>query len=343
MCAIIYLKSGQMPPLEMLSNAVYNNWHSYGLVVRKNKKLQVTKKVPETEVDPAEVFKLLQDNIESERFLHLRHNTAGATSEENAHPMTVYKGKNRQVEFMHNGTMHLYKSRKTVNGVTSDDDDGPSDTRNFADRVLIPYLSAFDAGNGKGDISSGLFQELVKRFWPTSDNRGVLISSDQPPLFIDTWHEVGPEGSKFKASNNLYFDKVTRGPEYTRRSLREEAQKKSKSPTGTTNIAALKDYKIGEKHDFFSLSSNLCNITSDWDVYDRPGAVALGYATREELDELYKDEKNCKIIMDWVFTDYAHLYEEFQELAVKYGKAQAACENLGNENSKLRLLKGKAA
>lgn len=78
MCSIIYLKPNAMIPYEMLENAVYNNWHSYGLVTKVDGKLDIKKKVPESgEVDPKEVFKLLQDDIEYERFLHLRHNTAG--------------------------------------------------------------------------------------------------------------------------------------------------------------------------------------------------------------------------------------------------------------------------
>jgi hypothetical protein len=321
MCVIAYFKPGYMPPKEMLWNAVYNNWHSYGLVTRIDGKLDIKRVVPTTgEVDPQEVWDVLEDDRDFERFLHLRHNTAGLTNLDNCHPLDVYYNpkKGRQVVFMHNGTMYNYKSKKkNANGIgETDDDDGPSDTRNFTDRVLIPYLSSMDFGNGAGDIEHQLTKELIKRFWGGS-NRGLLISSDQDPLFIDDWKVVGPEGDKFLASNDDYFKEVKRGPEHTRRLVRaekaKEDHKKLPQSNGTREIVPVGQFKEGT-HDFFHLKESLANIVNDFAVYDRAGAVALGLATRDELVELYEQRKDCLAVMDWVFTDYAKLYDEHLQI-----------------------------
>src|SRR5690242_17622380 len=145
MCKIVILKKGQMLPFDKLQNAVWNNWHSYGIVVKGPKKFDIFKKVADGddgEISADEIQDILAKNQEFDRFLHVRHNTAGATDEGNTHPMTVYRDKHRQVEFMHNGTLYEYKSKKpSADGKSLvDDDSGPSDTRNFADEVLIPYL-----------------------------------------------------------------------------------------------------------------------------------------------------------------------------------------------------------
>lgn len=326
MCAILHLIAGQMPPKDMLFNAVYNNWHSYGLVTKVDGKLDIVKKVPESgEVDPEEVYKLLQDNIDHERFLHLRHNTAGATTLENTHPFEIYwnKKKNRHVVFMHNGTMYPYVSKKIINGITSDDLNGPSDTKNFVDQVLIPYLTAMDFGDGQGDITNPLTRQFVMKFWAGA-NRGLLIASDQDPMFIDDWKWVGPEGSKFRASNDQYFDKITRGPEFTRRLVRAENAKAAAAPTSKVSdnvFARLQDFKIESKHGFYTLSERLNAIYNDWEVWDRSNTVSLGYATADELKGLYADEQACLILMDWVFTDYAKLYKEYNELERKHDKS----------------------
>lgn len=322
MCVIIYLKPGQMPPKEMLFNAVYNNWHSYGLVTRIDGKLDIKRVVPASgEVDPQEVWNALTDDFDFERFLHLRHNTAGATNLENCHPLDVYYDpkRQRQVVFMHNGTMYNYKSKKkSATGSEIDDDDGPSDTKNFTDRVLIPYLSSCDFGEGKGDIQSPYMRDLIKKFWGGS-NRGLLISSDQDPLFIDDWKVVGPEGNKFPASNDDYFKEVKRGPEHTRRLVRQEQNKlaakaaSEKKPSTVREIIDAVQFKQGT-HRFFELSESLANIVNDFEVYDRSGAVTLGLATYDELVELYDQRKDCLAVMNWVFTDYAKLYEEHQQV-----------------------------
>jgi hypothetical protein len=324
-----------MLPYEMLEAAVYNNWHSYGLVTRVGDKLDIKKSVPKSgEVDPKAVWKLLEDDVEYERFLHLRHNTAGATNDENCHPFDIYYSPKtgRQVVFMHNGTLFGYKSKKiTPDNREVDDDDGPSDTKNFVDRILIPYLSSIDFGNGHGDIEHPHIRELVRRFWSVN-NRGLLISSDQKPFYLDDWKELDDgDGGKFLASNDTYFKNVTRGPEFSRRELRKKQMQgviKAQKGSKTREVVSYSDFQKGNKHPFFDLSTSTAKVVNDWQMYDRTHATRLGFATVDELKELYAEEQDCLYVMDWVFTDYAKLYEEFGMMKEKHQKASAMIANL---------------
>ncbi len=117
MCNISVFNPGVMPKQDEFFNVCYNNWHSFGLIIKgetdkKKKRFEVVKQTPEKEIDPSEILELLEENKNFKRILHVRHNTAGATNMENCHPFEVYKDKNRQVWFMHNGTLYEYKSKK---------------------------------------------------------------------------------------------------------------------------------------------------------------------------------------------------------------------------------------
>ena len=342
MCVIIALDKGQNIPDDMLRNACYNNWHSYGLVVHVGDKLDIIRKVPKSgEVDWKEVKDLLEDNVEYKRYLHLRHTTAGKTDLENCHPFDVYYNQKTgdHVVFMHNGTMYPYKSKKIENGQSVDDDSGPSDTKNFTDQVLIPYVASCDFGNGHGDINHPLFVKLIDKMWPTGSNRGLLISNKYEPLFIDTWKMVGPEGKKFKASNDDYFSYCKRGPEYDRREAERKAKeaKNTKGSAGkgvTVQVKDFRDFDIKAPHRFYSLSESICEILNDWDVYDRPGATTLGFATRAELEKLHSSKADCVSVMEWIFTDYAKLYEEHLDLEEKHTKASKMIAQLKAELGK---------
>ena len=142
MCNIIILKPGQMPVKSDLFNMCYNNWHSFGLVSEVDGKLDVVREVPENnEVDPERVLKLLSDNRQYKRYLHVRHNTVGATSLENTHPFDVYydSKSGRTVLFMHNGTLHEYKGSYiggAYQSYSTSDNTGDSDTKRFTEEVL---------------------------------------------------------------------------------------------------------------------------------------------------------------------------------------------------------------
>ena len=327
MCNIVILKPGQMPVRSEFDNMCYNNWHSFGLVTKIDNKLDITKKVPDNgEIDPDEIYKLLERDVEFERILHVRHNTAGATNLENCHPFSVYFNLNdsRTIVFMHNGTMYEYKSKKQApNGYAQvDDPDGPSDTKNFTDKILIPVVERLG-----GDITNRVNQLILDKFWPMSGNRGVLIASDQPILTFGDWKKrKDAEGNDFLSSNDEYFDSCKRGPEFDRR---EEARKKLATKTTTKTggegrtVVPLSEFRIGHKHGFYQLNTSLKNINSDWNIYDRDTASFLGYATKDEITEIFKaGEKECVSLMDWIFSDYTALYHEHLEALEDKKKAE---------------------
>ena len=343
MCNILRFLPNQMMDEEKFFNCVWNNWHSYGLILKDGQGgMDVIKVVPESgENDPKEIWQLIKDNMAMERILHVRHTTAGVTDLDNAHPISVLyiprKGgrKAREIQFMHNGTMAEYKSRITEHGVTKDDNTGPSDTRNFVDQILTPVCQA-DYGTGAGDLSNPILQKILQKFWPFS-NRGVLIANDQPSFFLGDWKEFGV-GDIIKVANVDYFDKVQRGPEFDRRKKADEEAKarepSSFRPFDTSGVSYgnLKDFDFTRKHDFYSLSESAVNILSDWEVYDRSSAVSVGLLKHEDLLSIYADKTTCLTLMDWIFTDYHQLYTEHLKLEEKHQKASNKIAELVEEN-----------
>lgn len=333
MCKIIQLRPGEMVWKDKLMNACFNNWHSYGLVTKIDGKLDIKRVVPKNgEISGEEVYKQLLEDIKYERILHVRHNTAGATDLRNTHPFDVYYDAKtgRQVVFMHNGTLYEYKSRvENDKGVLVEDETGASDTRNFTDEILIPYVQA-DFGTGPADIHNPAFKRLLQKFWSTpSSNRGILISSDQPSLFLGDWKEssyfdyTGKKNpfTTIKVSNTDYFDTVSRGPEFERRRFREEEERKSKeaSKPEKRSFQHLGDVQIESTAGFAKrrvnagkLSGSLKNIINDYDIWTRDGLAALGYATDKEIEELYSDKDSCVFLMSYIFEEFAKVCDELE-------------------------------
>ena len=357
MCVILVLEAHVMPPKEALWNAVYNNWHSYGLITKGKSPadFSVTKVCPEHEVDPQEVWDILYENIVLQRILHLRHNTAGATSDENTHPFKVFESKDDEVWFMHNGTLYEYKSRKMVpskyqpgNFTSEDDPDGPSDTKNFVDQVLTPYMSCLIDKDGKlGTLSNPILDRTIRKHWPTTgDNRGILVSKTQDFYKIGNWCTMKlDDGKEFLSSNDTYYDKVVRGPEKVRRELRvkeleaqamaarqKESGQKPERFQGTVPITALSELDLSGGLGAFELSSSVKGILNDYNVWDRESAAeSLGALTKQELEDIYSEKKDCVLLMDWVFSDYESLYAEYTELEGKLQRAQKHIETMSNE------------
>lgn len=350
MCNILVLEPGVMPDYDEFKNMCYNNWHSYGLVTRVADKLDIKKHVPASgEINPDELWDLVGQDVDFKRYVHVRHNTAGATTVENAHPFDVFYSGDKQIVFMHNGTLYPYKSKKKNNlGQLEDDDTGPSDTKNFVDQILTPYIAASDFGNGKGDLASPELKRLLDAFWITN-NRGILIANDQDHMLLGTINDhqgwktkKNKAGQEFLTSNVDYFMNVTRGPEFSRRAAQQAKAKAATASTANktgTNVipfAKLEDFNFKKRHGFYELGNSLVNILSDWNVYDRSGAITLGNATRDELIDLYANKQDCISVMDWVFSDYANMYVEMMDLEDKHDKSSKKVASLVNEIKALK-------
>ena len=364
MCSIVHLKANVKMPEEALFNAVYNNWHSYGLVTKIDGKLLIQRVVPKDgEIDPEEVARELHKNQEYERFLHLRHNTAGTTSLENCHPFDIlYSDNGPHVVWMHNGTMHEYKSREydTKAQKFVDDDTGPSDTQNFTNDVLIPYTSAMNFGGGVGDISHPLYRKAMNKLFPVS-NRGVIISNLADPFFLGDWKKITKQGVEFYASNDEYFDKTIRGPKFERdKKAAEEARKQHeasrfRSPAGQkassfgprtiediNNYASVLGRETEKPHRFFELKDSINAILADYRVYEAEGAAALANLTKPEFEALMQNKDVVDLFM-YAFHEFQELFfaklkleEEFKKVEEKHSRASVT---IADRVEELRALK----
>lgn len=344
MCGIIELNPNQSIEKEKLFNLVYNNWHSFGLVLKDaNGKVEVIRQVPQKENDPNEIWELLQDNKDLYRLLHVRHNTAGATTMENCHPFDVLSTRKRQVLFMHNGTMHEYVSKRYFNGKAEDDPDGPSDSLNFVDQILRPSVMA-DFGTGVGDIQNPFFIRMLTKFWPHG-NRGILLSSgDAESVKIGDWKFLGEGDNRIVVSNLDYFDRVTRGPEFERRKAAEEVARakerleKGESSSGPKKfLTSLRDFNFEEVHGFFKLHESPCKILSDWEVYNRESAVNVGNFSKQELAQIVNEApEEAVYLMEWIFSDYLNLYKENLKNEEKVQKATQRIAGMVEELKKQR-------
>lgn len=295
MCVICVLHPGYTPPYEMIKHAVYNNWHGYGLILKENKKIQIIRKCdPEGENDPEEIYKLLKENEDVERILHVRHTTVGATSLENTQPFPVYWTNKRQVYFMHNGTLPtVTPTAKQLEALGEHDVTlDSSDSKKFATFKLAPMLQRIVGENGKGDIHDPFITELFDKMWSTS-NRGLLVANDQENLYLGfNWTEVKDgSGGAFFASNNDYFGRVVRGPEHERRM--EEQRKKNSAITvlhhkedDSNRVSNAFQLQCPTFKMRYGVSENIKTLLEDSDVWDLDGYIAMANLSLKETEEL---------------------------------------------------------
>ena len=218
MCVIIHLLPNQTISEEKLYNAACNNWHSWGIISKNSGtgELSVLRKIPDDGVynDLPEIKKFLEDNIEHERFIHFRYSTRGSTTLDNCHPFEVFNDGHRQVFMMHNGTFNTYGQFNQ----------GKSDTLEVVEKVVVPPLAYLD-----GDYTEKIFQDFIwKEFWKEKGggSRVIFISNDLPILKTGQWETYVNDDRDpvFYASNSDYFEKVTRGPVFTK--LQEEERRR---------------------------------------------------------------------------------------------------------------------
>lgn len=297
MCNILWLKPGQMPTDDDFENMVYNNWHGWGLVLRDgNGKLQVMKGNPE-ENDPEELYELIDKNRDLERFLHVRHATAGGVELENIHPFEIISTNKGQLLFMHNGTMSEYNPEYITDKTHVAVREGWSDTRYFAESVLTPVM---DMMKNPLDIWAVGFVKAMGKLWPLN-NRGLLITN-KGARTLGVWEQrEDTVGNKFLTSNTTYFNAVTRGPEFDRReSARKfaETQKRieeenRRKEAGEDNVVPFqaggsKFTQLRSDHftKVFGTTRFLKELRENPQLYNADNLAALATATAAELDGL---------------------------------------------------------
>lgn len=321
MCVICHFKPTFNVSFEKLSNAVLNNPHGWGLITIDRGKVEVRKGCPENGNDPEELYKIIQDGRDVERFLHVRFNTVGKTSLENCHPFELIgkeKGKPK-VYFMHNGTIYKYRP-----GAGSDH----SDSYNYANTFIGPLIRHFKGERFDHDYHDPFFQTLLGDTFD-STNRGLLVSDKFEPLYLGKWELIkdGDDENTFMASNNQYFDKViiSRMPKDTEDKKvylppppvdkQDEAGNKKKELTELKNIElrATEQRKLTVK-DFEKLISwgakddNLEDLTDEDISY-------MAFILPNEFSDFAKENPIAVgYFLKFLTTRFCELYDEFGRL-----------------------------
>lgn len=316
MCVIFHLDANTMPNKEKFTNAVYNNWHSWGIVVRGHDgKLIVEKGVPETkENDPEFLYGLLKKYENCERFLHIRHTTRGETNIENAHPFEIKIDGERTVYFMHNGTLNGFGNLQ--GGVNS-----VSDTKEFVDKVLANSLPFWNGPKGRGDYTDPNFKKLVlDKQWTTSSTSIFISDFADPMEYGNAWSVMADsEGDgNIRVSNMLYFNTVTRGPENDRRQAkkREEEAKNNASRFQDDN-----DYTYGYSggsYGNFGRSQTQLEIL-DWDerALDKSQEVIIAMA-KIHNDDKFRTVEGILNLKNLTFDEWVDFCNEESEYSIAY-------------------------
>lgn len=309
MCVIFQLLPGYTLPKAVLANAVHNNPHGYGVIIKREGKITVVKELPIDGNDPEVIYKILKDNEDAERFVHVRWKTAGAISIENTQPFQVYNDRGREVWFCHNGTLNGFTPPYTHNQAPNPHE--MSDSRKFAETILAKYLPKFMGENGIADYQDDVMQELLIKAW-SHGSKGLLISNDLEPFFLglSQWETIktseiidGEEvQGSFFASNNDYFERLKRGPLHDR--LEEEKRKKEQEEREARRAGSVVPFSGGAKgitpitappfSEKFSLGEGIVDLLEDFDLYKVEGYVALANVCYAEwmtyVDNIKKDD-----------------------------------------------------
>lgn len=270
MCVIMAFAPGAMMNKTMFFNAVYNNWHGYGLILRDaNEKIELIKGYDENGTDPEVLWELLEKNIDIERYLHVRHSTKGSTDLDNVQPFSVYNSNTRQVFFMHNGTLTGFGESGGV---------GKSDTVDFCEKILAPSLLSWWGPEGKADYTDVIYQKLLVEKSFSYGNTGLFVSNDLPPYRLGNgWsvftHPVDPESQgEIWVSNKTYFDRLQRGPRFQKlEEARRAAEARAKALEESKKAAASNGNKTTEQKDQRWSDLSGSDLLEDYSGYNSGG------------------------------------------------------------------------
>lgn len=346
MCVIFHLKPGYTLPKSLLANACHNNPHGYGIIIKKDGKINVVKDLPADGNDPEVIYKILKDNEDADRYCHVRWKTQGAISMDNTQPFQVYDDRGREIWFAHNGTLSNYSP--SYNHGRPNDPNEVSDSRKFAQDVLMKYLPKFIGDNGIGDYNDPVMKEIIEKAWSYS-NKGIVIANDLEPLILGTqyWEYIKTKETiddkviegEFYASNDDYFKELKRGPLHDKL----EAEKKKEAEEKRASLSAFNNSSkeiVPLSSPAFSASYSLgeiaAEILEDFDLYSAEGYIQLANLTYAEWITLIKKMENDDLASMFLYlTDFLKKDYESLETALTDNK------NLQSELELLRSVTGK--
>lgn len=351
MCVIIHFEPNAEMNKNHLFNAVYNNWNGFGLVLKDaNGHLEVIKEYDSNGNDPERIWKLLEDNKDVERFLHVRFTTKGASNEENTQPFEVFNSSKRRVIFMHNGTLHSFGSTYNhQHGVSN----SKSDTLDFCEKILSPALLRWTGENGKADYTDPEFFKLVIDKQWTSGSKGLFVSNDLRPLRIgpendSNWrlYDKETDGPKIWVSNNDYFYEVKRGPEHERRQKEEQARKEAEKKSvqtfqgdnsNTSNTSGIKEFRPENLNKDPDILRAINTIMDKFDFDNDLDLANLENLTYNEWDDFVRLECPWTLaaFLELFAQRYATLYRKYQREALTKQRATLRLENIAKNHPEI--------
>ena len=337
MCVIIRMSPGQVFPEKKLNNAIFNNPHGYGVVMLDNGRMEIKKDCPDGGNDPEVINKILYDNRDLERILHLRWNTVGETSIENTQPFDVLSSKDEDIVFMHNGTLYDYKEdtpSRWQNGIEIQSEkkvQTKSDTLRFTEEFLTPLMSRFKSPEG---LEDPILKVILDKAWGAkATNRGILFSSKKKfiklgdwKIFTDTLNKDDTT-NRFLVSNEDYFHIVKRGPEFDRlEALKKiEESKNGVVPFRNSGGNKLSDW-MGVRDELNKdFVKDLDQIWNEADSSLKELIPAMDWLTDEEIKKITKDDNFVYLFM-WFTSSYSSIIKSRNSLRVKHQKATLLIE-----------------
>lgn len=328
MCVICVLEPGYTLPFELLSYACHNNPHGYGIIIKRKEGLDIRKALSEEGNDPEEIYKILKDNEDAERILHVRWKTQGDVSEENTQPFEVFdqmvtvgkKKVRRHIAFAHNGTLGMYTPPYTHQQTQGKP--VPSDSLNFARQVLVPFLPIMHGQEGKADINDPFVQLMLDKYWTATGNRGILVCNNLPSYLFakNSWEEIetsevidGVEVTgKFLASNDDYFEKLVRGPLFEKQKKEKEEQeaKERASRSAFSQAPKVPDFLTHAPtfYEQYAFSEGFSDILEDYDMYRSEGYIQLANLSYAEWFNMVSKAKPDDISSMFMYlTDYLRI------------------------------------
>lgn len=345
MCVICHFKPGYTIPKNLLFNACNNNPHGYGIIIKREGKINVIKDLPADGNDPEVIHKILKDNEDADRYLHVRWKTQGAISMDNTQPFQVYNDRGREIWFAHNGTLSNFAS--PYNHQKPNDLNEISDSRKFAETVLMKYLPKFMGDQGVGDYNDPVMKEIIEKAWSYS-NKGIIVANDLEPLILGTqyWEYIRTKETvkidgedtviegEFYASNNDYFTELKRGPLHDKLEAEKKKEKeREKASVSAFNTQSKEIVPLSSPafSSTYSLGEIAAEVLEDFDMYSPEGYIQLANLTYAEWITMAK-----KMEHDDVASLFLYLTEY---LKTDYEKLEKALEDNKNLLSEIELLK----
>lgn len=292
MCVILDLKKGENLKYSDFENAVFNNPHGFGIIMKANGMMEVRHELQDPEkVDPEALYKILYDNSDAERIVHLRWKTEGDISESNLHPFLVHKVGKSETWFAHNGTLHSYSPARYVQGQPVVN--AESDTYIFNKTFLQPLFLNFRMEDGHVNLNNEWLRKMITKEWSQA-SRGIIVNNRQESFKLGTWEErEGEDGALISVSNKSYFDKLSRGPRYDAQKKAEEEARRAALPVmPASNVVSINRGASVSRMDCsrfglsYGLSARIKDLWSDSDIHSLEGLSKVSALTYEETKEL---------------------------------------------------------